>query len=30
MLDFWLTLGPEGEAFERELGSFWVSAAACW
>jgi CDP-6-deoxy-D-xylo-4-hexulose-3-dehydrase len=20
MLDFWLTLGPEGEAFERELG----------
>ena len=22
MLDFWLTLGPEGEAFERELASF--------
>jgi CDP-6-deoxy-D-xylo-4-hexulose-3-dehydrase len=22
MLDFWLTLGPEGEAFERELGRF--------
>ncbi len=22
MLDFWLTLGPEGEAFERELGKF--------
>lgn len=22
VLDFWLTLGPEGEAFERELGSF--------
>jgi CDP-6-deoxy-D-xylo-4-hexulose-3-dehydrase len=21
-LDFWLTLGPEGDAFERELGSF--------
>lgn len=21
-LDFWLTLGPEGEAFEQELGSF--------
>lgn len=21
-LDFWLTLGPEGEAFERELGTF--------
>lgn len=23
MLDFWLTLGPEGEAFERELAS-WI------
>lgn len=22
MLDFWLTLGPEGEAFERELASY--------
>ncbi len=22
MLDFWLTLGPEGEAFERKLASF--------
>ena len=21
-LDFWLTLGPEGEAFERELAAF--------
>ena len=21
-LDFWLTLGPEGDAFETELGSF--------
>jgi len=28
MLDFWLTLGPEGEAFERELARFLDARAS--
>jgi len=27
-LDFWLTLGPEGEAFERELAA--LLGVKCW
>jgi CDP-6-deoxy-D-xylo-4-hexulose-3-dehydrase len=27
-LDFWLTLGPEGDAFEQELGKFLVNSGS--
>ena len=29
-LDFWLTLGKEGDAFQSELASFLGSVTACW
>ena len=29
-LDFWLTMGPQGEAFERELGQFLRCGTPCW
>ena len=27
-LDFWLTLGNEGSAMEKELGDFWEQKSA--
>lgn len=29
-LDFWLTLGTEGEAFQQELADFWEFDTHCW
>ena len=29
-LDFWLTPGQEGEAFQKELGKFLEQVTPCW